>query len=69
MPKSINAISDKFRSIFGFYYDGFRNMTWGRPLCAHNSEDGISVPYIEAVLFQTGAFRKDGEREKHVCRK
>lgn len=32
MPKSINAISDKFRSIFGFYYDGFRNMTWGRPL-------------------------------------
>ncbi len=32
MPKSINAISDKFRTIFGFYYDGFRNMTWGRPL-------------------------------------
>lgn len=69
MPKSINAISDKFRTIFGFYYDGFRNMTWGRPLWVliiH--EDGISVPYIKAILFQAGAFRKDGEREKYVCR-
>ena len=69
MPMA-NTIAKTLSSVWRFYRDGFRNMTWGRPLWLLIILKIIimfgvlRVFFFESVLLQAGDGREERRREK-----